>query len=67
MEHYTIQGIVEALQENANSRIDGIVWNLLAENDELRQERNRAEAELRVLRETNLILQQIAMVQKKGE
>lgn len=67
MEHYTIQEIAKALQENANSRIDDIVWYLLAENDELRQERSRAEAELRVLRETNLILQQIAMVQKKGE
>lgn len=67
MESYTIKEIVEALQENSNSRIDNIVWWLLAENDDLRRDNARQDAELMVLRETNLILQQIAMVQKKGE
>lgn len=67
MESYTIKEIVEALQENSNSRIDNIVWWLLAENDDLRRDNARQDAELRTLRETNLILQQIAMVQKKGE
>lgn len=67
MEHYTIQEIVKALQENENENIDKIVWYLLKENEELRREAVEERAKAIALREANAILQQIAMVQKKGE
>lgn len=67
MEHYTIQEIVKALQENENSRIDDIVWYLLKENEELRRELVEEKAKAIALREANAILQQVATAQKKGE